>query len=124
MRKTRQRQFAAAVVSIGQNNAQCFRSFDGIVPESFVKITDPKEQNRVFIFCLEFVVLHHHRRDFLRAGRLSFSGPRYNCFTSSSQNLCSFKLANIMNRNAGFGVQKSKFSTETVEIERLRELRG
>jgi hypothetical protein len=72
VRKARQRHVAGRPVgTLGENNVEDFAGLDGILPEGFVKIAYPEQQQRPRVPGLDEVVLLHQGRLF---GRGRFSG--------------------------------------------------
>jgi hypothetical protein len=52
-----------ALISRGQCNIQFLRGHPGILEEHFIKITHPKEENRIRVLALNLEILFDHRGD-------------------------------------------------------------
>ena len=65
VRKTSQLGMGAAVISLCENNAQYLGSSHSILSKGFVKIPHTKEQNSIWIFSFDAVVLSHQWSFFL-----------------------------------------------------------
>ena len=65
VRKASQLGMGAAIISLCENNAQNLGSSHSILPKGFVKIPHTKEQDSIWIFSFDAVVLSHQWSFFL-----------------------------------------------------------